>query len=71
MDCSSTAANTRKDSSRGPIPSRIPSILPIPSRPNPNHPNPNHPNPRPNRNDHRASRRRARRNCQILRSQRG
>jgi hypothetical protein len=68
MDSNSTMANTRKDSSRGPIPSpnRIPSILPSPSRPNPNHPN-----PRPNRNDHRASRRRARRNCQILRSQRG
>jgi hypothetical protein len=68
MDSNSTVANTRKDSSRGSIPSpnRIPSILPIPSRPNPNHPN-----PRPNRNDHRASRRRARRNCQILSSQRG
>jgi hypothetical protein len=68
MDSNSTMANTRKDSSRGPIPSpiRIPS-----NRPNPNHPNPSRPNRRPNRNDHRANRRRARRNCQILRSQRG
>jgi hypothetical protein len=67
MDCSSTAANTRKDSSRGPIPSRIPS-----NRPNPNRPNRNRRASHNRRANHRrANHRRARPNCQILRSQRG